>query len=35
MKKLQKLLAQVLAIVQLMCIMAGAAGAEYGVETGA
>ena len=35
MKKLQKLLAQVLAIVQLMCIIAGAASAEYGMETGA
>ena len=32
MKKLQKLLAQVLAIVQLMCIIAGAASAEYGME---
>ena len=34
MKKFQKLFALILAIVQLMCMMAGVAGAEYGMETG-
>ena len=34
MKKFQKLFALILAIVQLMCMVAGVAGAEYGMETG-
>ena len=34
MKKLQKKFALILALVQMLCMMAGAAGAEYGAETG-